>query len=130
MKTSLNLPTEGMKTLLSLHRPRKMGDASTYLYADDTAIVCSGKTFTDVSHKLEQQLFNARKWLQNHKLTLNLPKTKVMFFGTQNKLSKIETKTLDTRSGDLDIVDQFKYLGVTVNTPTTSVGESHPNSKP
>ena len=92
--------------------PGALGGASTYLYADDTTIVCKGKTYTEVTQKLEVQLSNAHTWLLNHRLTLNVRKTKIMFFGTNSKLSQIDSTTLVTANGNPDIVDQFKYPGI------------------
>ena len=53
-----------------------VGHAS--LYADDTVIYCYGSSSQELTDKLNQDLVAVAKWLNEHKLTLNLDKTKCM----------------------------------------------------
>ena len=57
--------------------PSALVDSNTYMYADDMAIVCRGKSLDGVNLKLSVQLKNALEWLNDHKLTFNLNKTQV-----------------------------------------------------
>ena len=50
-------------------------NVSTYLYADDTAIVARGQSAHKVSDKFNNALSNAKLWFDNHMLSLNLDKT-------------------------------------------------------
>ncbi len=52
-------------------------------------------------------------------LYLNLLKTKVMFFGTNQKLNMITAKTLDFDNTELDIVDNYKYLEVMLDSKSS-----------
>ena len=47
-----------------------------YLYADDTVIYCCGSYSQELSDKLNRHLLAEAKWLNDHKLTLNLEKIK------------------------------------------------------
>ena len=42
------------------------------LYADDTVIYCYGSSSQELSDKLNRDLLAVAKWLNDHKLTLNL----------------------------------------------------------
>ena len=46
------------------------------LYADDTVIYCCGSYSQELSDKLNRHLLAEAKWLNDHKLTLNLEKIK------------------------------------------------------
>ncbi len=62
--------------------PSAVKNGQCFLYADDTAIVCSRDNITDTISDLVNDLESSMRWLKDHKLTLNLQKTKVMLFGT------------------------------------------------
>ena len=65
--------------------PEALEDSDTYLYADDTAIICKGKTLPEVHGKLDLQLTRAITWLNNHKLTLNLKRRKSCILAQQTR---------------------------------------------
>ena len=54
-------------------------------YADDTAVIYSGKNSTDISNILNSELIDIKQWLDNSKLTLNITKTKSMLIGSYGK---------------------------------------------
>ncbi len=60
--------------------PSVLQESSVYLYADDTAIAVSGNNSDDIVNNLKDELTKANNWLCEHKLSLNLSKTKLMFF--------------------------------------------------
>ncbi len=92
--------------------PRQFSESQCYLYADDTAIVCTGTSQDEVMCKLGSELTLASTWLKDNKLSLNLLKTKVMFFGTNHKLNMITSNEMQFEDKPLEIVDNYKYLGV------------------
>ena len=82
------------------------------MYADDTAIVCTGDNSQDILNTLANELEAAHLWLSEHKLTLNLKKTKVMLFGTNHTLSGARENHLDFAGEQVEIVNSYKYLGI------------------
>ena len=82
-----------------------------YLYADDTAILCTGST-QEIMSKLVVELETASHWLYKNKLTLNLLNMKVMFFGTIPKLKTITVNKMNFQGKELEVVNNYKYLGV------------------
>ena len=64
------------------------------LYADNTVIYCYGSSSQELSEKLNHDLLSVAKWLNVHKLTLNLKKTKCMLIGSNRKLESKVTLTL------------------------------------
>ena len=62
------------------------------LYADDAVIYYYGSSSQELTDKLNQDLLAVAKWLNEHKLTLNLDKAKCMLIGSNRKL---ESKVTD-----------------------------------
>ena len=58
------------------------------LYADDTLIYFYSSSSQELSDNLDCDLLAIAKWLNNHKLTLNLEKTKCMLVGSNMKLER------------------------------------------
>ena len=58
------------------------------LYADDTVIYFYSSSSQELSDNLDRDLLAVVKWLNNHKLTLNLEKTKCMLVGSNMKLER------------------------------------------
>jgi len=56
------------------------------LYADHTVIYCYGCSSQELTDKLNQDLLAVPKWLNEHKLTYNMDKTKSMLIGSNRKL--------------------------------------------
>ena len=58
------------------------------LHADDTVIYFYSSSSQELSDNLDRDLLAIAKWLNNHKLTLNLEKTKCMLVGSNMKLER------------------------------------------
>ena len=87
-----------------------------YLYAYDTAIFVKGKSIDVINTTLNTELAHVSQWLQSNYLTLNVKKTKSMLIGTHQKLSRTQSKLNISKRGEhLDNVDQFKYLGISLD---------------
>ena len=56
------------------------------LYADDSALIVSGKDINIVQQSLEKELFECSEWLVDDRLSLHLCKTESIFFASKNKL--------------------------------------------
>ena len=84
------------------------------LYADDTVLYCFSKDSHQLESKLNEDLYNVALWLKENKLTLNLSKTKSMLIGSNRKLVNVSSLSVSIFDCDLDSVNEFKYLGITL----------------
>ncbi|XP_071944256.1 uncharacterized protein [Antedon mediterranea] len=66
-----------------------------FLYADDTALFYACKSNEELTTVLTEQLENVKQWLDKHKLTLNIDKTKYMLFGTHARVNKTTDETIE-----------------------------------
>ena len=64
---------------------------------------------------LNHDLDRLAQWLYEHKLTLNVSKSKFMLIGGPRKLNTLEEFTLTTKEKELDRVNSYRYLGVIIN---------------
>jgi hypothetical protein len=82
------------------------GQLPPQLFADDTALIFSGRHANSVS--INQALTNLMTWMTSNRLTLNASKTKYMLFG-----KNLCPSDLDIRIGNepVERVNDYKYLG-------------------
>jgi len=64
---------------------------------------------------LNRDLDRLAQWLYEHKLTLDVSKSKFMLIGGPWKLNTLEELTLTIKEKELDRVNSYKYLGVIIN---------------
>ena len=85
------------------------------LYADDSALIISGKDPKVIAEKLTKELESCQQWLMDNKLSLHLGKTEAMIFGTKRKLKKVES--FEVKCGNIKInnVNEVKYLGLQID---------------
>jgi hypothetical protein len=94
-----------------------------FSYADDTAIVFSGKTWDDVYNKAATGLMRVSEWLRDNLLTLNIQKTNYICFALYNTSQPRNDMTIklhccsDSNAHTcncpaINKVSQTKYLGV------------------
>ena len=88
-------------------------DCRLNLYADDTALYNSNKSYIDLMLSLRIEMSTLSQWMLANKLTLNVKKTKLMIFGTKPKLARIPSvpMTLLLNNQVVEQVSKFKYLG-------------------
>ena len=91
--------------------PNVVSKAKTVLYADDTAIMFSAKTVSNIEEVLNKELSSVAKWMENNKLSVNASKTKVMLFGSHHKLKDAQLN-ISLNKVMLEQVQVFKYLGL------------------
>ena len=58
------------------------------LFADDTTLIASAKTFELLVFKLNQELGRLTSWLSANKLSINVKKSNYMIFGNRNKMNE------------------------------------------
>ena len=82
---------------------------SFLMYADNTTIYFNLEDFSSLNreYKINRELEKVNTWFQLNKLTLNVEKTKCMFFHKRQTVDPIHI-LLNNKA--IDIVPQFNYL--------------------
>ena len=91
------------------------------MYADDTTLLSTYDTFhtntdTDIAtiqRNINEELLRVTTWLSRNKLLINTTKTKMTVFHTQQ--NHISYPDVIINNSHVEIVDDFKLLGITVN---------------
>ena len=88
---------------------------SFLMYADDTTIYFNLEDFPALNREQEinKELEILNTWFQLNKLTLNVEKTKCMFFHKRRAVPPIN---ISMNNMPIDIVPHFKYLGIILDT--------------
>ena len=82
-------------------------------YADDTVISASDSNQLLIRDTLTINLENLSQWCEQNKLTINVDKTKSMYFGTRNMIKGLDKGVIThLKNKKLQNVDHYKYLGV------------------
>ena len=99
--------------------PNVLNSCYASLYADDTVIYCYGTSSKELSDKLNNDLLGVAKWLHDHKLTLNLDKTKCMLIGSNRKRESKVDLSVSILDHSVSNVRSFKYLGIHISSDFT-----------
>ena len=99
--------------------PACLQNTTVTLFADDTALYCSSQSAHELQTLLNEDLNRLAQWLHQHKLTLNISKSKFMLIGGSKKLKSLSKVTLNIKNKELDMVSSYKYLGVVINETLT-----------
>ena len=84
------------------------------LFADDTCLVFSAPTPTQLNSIMNKDFDNISKWLNSNKLTVNLSKSNALIIPP--KLNKPQpTIDLSLNNSSISISNSAKYLGVTID---------------
>lgn len=101
--------------------------AQIFTFADDTAILFTGRSWEDVKSKTEVGLLTVSQWLQNNLLTLNTSKTKYLCFHINNSTNpdnftlKIHNCKLGSQANNscqcntIERTRSIRYLGVIID---------------
>ena len=82
-------------------------------YFDDTVISYSHINQHKINRVLNVNLKILAEWCEMNKLTINVDKTKSMYFGSKNNTKKLDyDMNISLNGKDLQHVDHYKYLGV------------------
>ena len=85
------------------------------LFADDTDIYVSGKTVNEVKSKLQVAVNATINWFHTNKLTINPDKSFTMLVCSSKNPMKNAKLEIIVHNAILEQVDNFKYLGVTID---------------
>ena len=94
------------------------------MYADDTTLSSTLNQFIDGTHQnksveflINYELCKVMEWLNINRLSLNKEKSKYMIFHVPKK--EIQTLTLKIDNINIEQVDEFNFLGLTLDTNLT-----------
>ena len=82
------------------------------LYADDSALLVSGKHIKNIENVLGDNLLSLSNWLIDNKLSLHLGKTESILFGTKHMLSKHSKLAISCGNNVITSKTVIRYLGV------------------
>lgn len=82
------------------------------LYADDSALLISGKKPNKIAEELSRELSSCRNWLIDNKLSLDLGKTEAILFGTRYNLNHVNSFEVICNNEVIQNVKSVKYLGL------------------
>ena len=85
------------------------------LYADDSAILVTGKNKDDIESLLSIELETVREWLICNKLSLHLGKTESILFGSKQKVKTQSALNISCNGHPIQSKDSVKYLGATID---------------
>ena len=80
---------------------------------------CYNTNLQELERQLNEDLLTVTKWLNEHKLTLNLDKTKSMLIGSNRKVGDIRSLSVSIFDYSITSVNNFKYLGVFLSSDLT-----------
>ena len=95
-------------------------DCKVLLYADDSALLVSGKDPKMVANKLSKELDSCRPWMIDNKLSLHLGKTEAILFGTKRKLNSVQDFSVKCNGETINNSSSVKYLGVNLDNTLSS----------
>ncbi len=85
------------------------------LYADDSALIVSGKIVQAIETKLSQELYKISVWLEKNKLSLHLGKTESILFASKKRLKDKNKMNIVCNGNEIIAKDSVKYLGATLD---------------
>ena len=89
-----------------------------YIYADDSALMISGKTFGPIEQSLSEDLDNMSHYFTNWSLKINTGKTVCTSFHLAHRLAKYQLQ-VTCEGQNIPHEDNPKYLGVTLDRTLT-----------
>ena len=95
--------------------PQSLTYCKVTLYADDSIVYCSESTPQNMQMKMNNDFHSPALWFDTNKLKVNASKSKLMLFGHSIRTGPFSTMFLTICGENLEHVESFKYLGVTLN---------------
>ena len=95
--------------------PTVLTHCSIEMYTDDTLLYTYGKDVDKIKHALNNDLKQLENWLRLNQMHVNVSKTKVMLLHSKTKQCILHDFDVYLNDERLEIVDQYKYLGVIID---------------
>lgn len=92
---------------------------TTALYADDTALITSGKVSNAITKNLGKSLSFAKKYFDKWKIRINDTKTQAIIFPFNKSPKRIPSINLTIQGTIIPLQDSIKYLGVILDKKLT-----------
>ena len=89
-------------------------NSSSIMYADDTVFYCAHSENRVVRKMLQADLNNVQEWCTQHRLSLNVKKTKIMTFMSDHARKRYAKFKLYMKGRDIEEVESYRYLGTEV----------------
>lgn len=83
-----------------------------FLFADDTTILCCGKNEHQIIKTITAEINKLKQWFDQNKLSLNVSKTKIIWFGNFKIRSDVQFEIDQTR---VEQTHEHKFLGVIID---------------
>ena len=81
------------------------------LYADDSALLVSGKDVLEIERILSVELGAVNEWLCENRLSLHLGKTQSILFGSKKRISKCSELHVTCNGSVIGSESEVTYLG-------------------
>ena len=85
------------------------------LYADDSALLTSGKDVSEIEGVLSRELESPSEWLEENRLSLHLGKTQSILFGSKKRLQTSNKLHVVCNGSDIESDVEVTYLGVNLD---------------
>ena len=85
---------------------------SAAFYADDTAIIMTGKVSNAIVGNMKKALIHADKYFKKWKIKINQDKTQATIFPFNKSPKRVPQTTLNIQGSQIPLLDTIKYLGV------------------
>jgi hypothetical protein len=82
------------------------------LYADDSALLASGRDIAEIECVLSRELGAINEWLEENRLSLHLGKTQSILFGSKKRLRKANELHISCNGQIIEPGVEVSYLGV------------------
>ena len=94
--------------------PNISNSCKPVLFADDTNLIFSNKSITEIKTNIQRNLNKLFDWLSINKLSLNVSKSSLLLFNIRNKNNNVK---LNVNSNDIKIkqVTNLKCLGIIID---------------
>ena len=86
-------------------------DCELFLFADDSALLVSGRDKSQVERALSSELSKICTWLADNKLSIHLGKTESILFGSPRNLKKAVDFTIAVGNNIITRKEEITYLG-------------------
>ena len=93
----------------------KLGNCGHYIYADDLVVFHSANRTDLVEDRMRQTLRLLSEWFVDKRLTVNVDKSKIIWYGSTQKLPKAKGIEFVLDNVTLETVNCYKYLGLKID---------------